>query len=68
MTKNNNFFSNIITNLGIPQYIEGEPVSQKIDDPLMKALVKYRLHLSIITIKEKCVSRSSQVERDEIIK
>ena len=33
----NDFFSNI-TNLGIPQYIESEPVSQNIDDPLMKAL------------------------------
>ena len=51
----NDFFSNIITNLGIPQYIEGEPVSQNIDDPLMKAIIKYRLHPSIIAIKEKCV-------------
>ena len=33
----NDFFSNI-TDLGIPQYIESEPVSQNIDDPLMKAL------------------------------
>ena len=68
----NDFFSNIITNLGIPQYIQGEPVSQNIDDLLMKAIVKYRLHPSIIAIKEKCVSSFSfsfsQVERDEIIK
>ena len=68
----NDFFSNIITNLGIPQYIEGEPVSQNIDDPLMKAIIKYRLHPSIIAIKEKCVSSFSfsfsQVERNEIIK
>ena len=38
----------------------------------MKALIKYRLHTSIITIKEKFVSsfsfRISQVERDKIIK
>ena len=38
----------------------------------MKAIVKYRLHPSIIAIKEKCVSsfsfNFSQVERDEIIK
>ena len=51
----NDFFSNIITNLGIPQYIEGEPVSQNIDDPLMKAIIKCRLHPSIIAIKEKCL-------------
>ena len=31
-----NFFSNFVTNLGIPQYTEGEPVSQYITDPLMK--------------------------------
>ena len=38
----------------------------------MKAIIKYRLHPSIIAIKEKCVSSFSfsfsQVERDEIIK
>ena len=38
----------------------------------MKAIVKYRLNPSIITIKEKCVSgislSFSQVERDDIIK
>ena len=63
------FFSNIVTNLGIPQYIKGEPVSQNIDDPLMKAIVKYRLHPSIIPIKEKSLSFSfSLVEREEIIK
>ena len=27
-----------ITSIGIPQYIQGEPVSQNIDDPLMKAI------------------------------
>ena len=46
-----NFFSNIISNLGIPRYIEGEPASQNIDDPLIKAITKYRLHRSIIAIK-----------------
>ena len=38
----------------------------------MKAIIKYRLHPSIIAIKEKCVSSSSfsfsQVKRNEIIK
>ena len=68
----NNFFSNIITNLGIPQYIEEEPISQNIDDPLMKAIVKYRNHPSIVAIKGKCDSglsfSFSQVERYEITK
>ena len=68
----NNLFSNNITNLGIPQYIEEEPISQNIDDPLMKAIVKYRNHPSIVAIKGKCDSvlsfSFSQVERDEIMK
>ena len=68
----NVFFSNIITNLCIPQHIEGEPVSRNIEDPLMKAIIKYRLHPTIIAMKEKCISSSSfsfsQLERDEIIK
>ena len=38
----------------------------------MKAIIKYRLHPSIIAIKEKCASSFSfifsQVQRDEIIK
>ena len=48
----NEFFSNIITTLGIPQYNETEPVSYNIGDPLMKAIMKYRFHPSIVTIKK----------------
>ena len=68
----NGFFSNIITTLGIPQYNETEPVSRNIGDPLMKAIMKYRFHPSIVAIKKICdsgVSFSfSQVERDEVMK
>ena len=35
----NEFFSNIITTLGIPQYNETEPVSHNIRDALMKAIM-----------------------------
>ena len=55
----NDFFSNIMTNLGISQYIEAEPVSQNIDNMLMKAIIKYTLHPSIIAIKGKRVSSFS---------
>ena len=48
----NEFFSNIITNLGISQYNETEPVSHDIGDSLMKAIIKYRFHPSLIAIKE----------------
>ena len=68
----NEFFSNIITTLGIPQYNETEPVSHKIGDPLRKAIMKYRFHPSIVAVKKNCNSGSSfsfsQVERDEIMK
>ena len=48
----NEFFCNIIT-LGVPWYNETEPVSHNIVDPLMKAIVKYRFHPSIVGIKKK---------------
>ena len=68
----NEFFSNIITTLGIPQYNETEPVSHNIGDPLMKAIMKYRFHPSIVAIKKNCSSSLSfsfsQVDRYEIMK
>ena len=66
------FFFNIITILGIPQYNKTEPVSHNIGDPLMKAIMKYSFHPSIVAIRKNCNSGSSfsfcQVERDEIMK
>ena len=35
----NEFFSNIIATLEIPQYNETEPASHNIGDPLMKAIM-----------------------------
>ena len=68
----NEFFSNTITTLGIPQYNETEPVSYDTGDALMKAFIKHRFHPSIIAIKKNCNSglsfNFSQAERDEIIK
>ena len=68
----NELFSNIITTLGIPQYNETEPLSLNIGDPLMKAIMKYRFHPSIVAIKKNCNSglsfSFSQVERHEIMK
>ena len=68
----NEFFSNIITTLEIPYYNEMKPVSHNIGDPLIKAIIKYRLHPSIMPIKENCHSdlsfSFSQVKRDEIMK
>ena len=68
----NNFFSNVITSLYIPQYNESEPLSQNINNPLIAAIIKYRSHPSIIVIKDKCNSdlhfNFLFVEYDEIMK
>ena len=68
----NKFLSNIITVLGIPQYNEAEPVSHNIGDPLMKVIMKYRFHPSLIAIKKNSQSSFSvsfsEVERDVITK
>ena len=69
----NEFFSNIITTLGIPQYNETEPVSQNIGDPLMKTIMKYRFHPPpIVARKKNCISglsfSFSQFEHHEIMK
>ena len=67
----NEFFSKIITILGIRQYDEMEH-SHNTGDLLMKAIMKYRFHPSIVAITKKCNSglslSFSQVECDEIIK
>ena len=68
----NEFFSNTIATLGITQYNEAEPVKDNMGDPLMKAIMKYSFHPSIVAIKKNCDSgfsfSFSQVERDEIMK
>ena len=47
----NNFLSNIIKNLGIPQYNQVDPICQHEKDQVIKAVIKYRNHPSIIAIK-----------------
>ena len=68
----NNFFSTIIKNLKIPEYKEQNPISTSIKDPVMRAIVKYRAHTSIIVIKENCNSSSSFnfsfVDKEDILK
>ena len=48
----NNLFSTIIQNLKIPQYKEQDPISTSISDSVIRTIVKYRAHPSIIAIKE----------------
>ena len=68
----NEFFANIVTNLNIPQFNQIDRTSENISDPVIKAIVKYRAHPSIIAIKENCTSKSnfnfSFVEKVDILK
>ena len=68
----NEFFSNVVTNLNIPQFNQIDRISENISDPVIKAIVKYRAHPSIIASKENCTSKSnfnfSFVEKADILK
>ena len=52
-------FSNVVTNLNIPQFNQIDRTSENISDPVIKAIVKYRAHPSVIEIKENCTSKSN---------
>ena len=47
----NEFFSNIVKNLKIPEYENLNRNVQNVKDPVLKAILKYRNHPSIIEIK-----------------
>ena len=46
----NNFFSNIVKNLKIPQYANFDLIAQNIKGPTLKPIMKYKNHPSIHTI------------------
>ena len=48
----NTFFSNIVCDLKIPDYNNCDSLAENIQEPVLKAIVKYRNHPSILTIEE----------------
>ena len=50
----NNFLSNIVQNVDISRYSNGEPLVNNTNDATLKAILKYRNHPIIITIRSKC--------------
>ena len=70
----NTFFSNIVSNLKIPKYAKCDPLSEFIVDPVLKSIVKYRNHPSILKIGEVCHGSNainfsfSTVQRKQILK
>ena len=50
----NTFFSNVVTNLKIIKYTDYDPVANNVSDPILKVIVRYRIHPSILTIGKVC--------------
>ena len=50
----NTSFSNIVSNLKIAEYATCDTISDNINDPVIKSIVKYRNHPSILKIGEVC--------------
>ena len=46
----NNFFTNAVKSLNIPNYENCDSLAQNIDDATLKAIVKWRNHPSILEI------------------
>ena len=68
----NTFFSNIVQNLDIQQYNVDDHICENINDPLLKAIVWYWNHPSIVAIKKFCNSKShfsfKNVQKEDILK
>ena len=68
----NVFFSKIVENLDNQQYNVDDLICENINDPLLRAIVRYRNHPSIVTIKKFCNSKShfsfKNVQKEEILK
>ena len=67
----NTFFSTIISNLNIPEYPATDPISNDINDPVQKSILKYKDHASIKSIEKIAQLNSSfkflNVEKREIL-
>ena len=69
----NTFFSNIVSNLKIEGYSNCDPLANNIRDPVLKCIVKYRNHPSILAIGEvynknrRLPFSFSKIHRDEIL-
>ena len=72
----NNFFSNIVSSLNVREYVTNDTVSDNISDLIIKLILKYRKHPSILTIRELCKERKmkhaafsfSEVAKEEIFR
>ena len=67
----NTFFSTIINNLNIPEYPVPDPISDDINDPVLKPIRKYKDHPRIKAIEKisnlNSLFKFSNVEKREIL-
>ena len=63
----NIFLSNVVQNLNTSRFPDSDPFIRNINDPTLKAILKYRKYPSIIAIERKyrCVSSFSFVDVNE---
>ena len=70
----NSFFSNIVTDLKILAYVDSNSNLENVADPIIKLILKYRDHPSILAIGEVCKEKSDNpflftgIEKEEILK
>ena len=69
----NTFFSNIVSNLKMEGFSNSDPLANNVRDPVLKCIVKYRNHPSILAIGEvhnknqRLPFSFSKIQRDEIL-
>ena len=67
----NTFFSTIISNLNIPEYLVSDPIANDVNDPVLKSILKYKDHPSIKAIEKisklNSLFKFSNVEKREIL-
>ena len=54
----NDYFSNIVVNLNLPEFDKECNLHKGVFNPLLKAILKYNKHPSIAAIKAKCDSKT----------
>ena len=71
----NTIFSDIVGSLNISEYVNNDPISDNISDPIIKLIAKYRKHPSILTIgevwkerKEHATFSFPEVAKEEILR
>ena len=60
----NNLFSNKVKKLSIPKFNSNNSVTENIKDPAIKAILKYKNHLSILAIQKYSKNKTFHFEED----